>query len=117
MEESILLTIKKLIGIGDEDESFDTDIITHINSVFGVLWQLGIGPEEGYEIESSDNTWDEFVPSRKYLNTVKTYMALKVKKVFDPPQNSSVMEALTNSINEYEWRLNVMVDPGDVHVM
>lgn len=117
MEESILLTIKKLIGVGDEDDSFDTDLIIHINSVFGILWQLGIGPYEGYSIEDATNVWSEFLPDKKYLNTVKTYMALKVKKVFDPPQNSSVMEALTNSINEYEWRINVMVDPGDVHNM
>ena len=117
MEESILLTIKKLIGVGDDDNSFDVDLITHINSVFGILWQLGVGPYEGYEIEDEGNTWIEFLPNKKYLNTVKSYVALRVKKVFDPPQSSSVMEALTATINEYEWRINVMVDPGDVHVM
>lgn len=117
MEESILLTVKKLSGVGDQDDSFDTDLITYINSVFGILWQLGVGPAEGYEIEDEGNIWKEFLPDRKYLNAVKTYIALKVKKVFDPPQNTSVLEALNNSINEYEWRINVMVDPGDVHVM
>lgn len=117
MEESILLTIKKLIGIGDEDTSFDTDLITHINSVFGILWQLGVGPYDGYAIEDETNEWSEFLPDIKYLNTVKTYMSLKVKKIFDPPQSSSVMEALTNSINEYEWRINVMVDPTNLHNM
>ena len=115
MEDSILLTIKKLIGVGDDDDSFDLDLITHINSVFGVLWQLGVGPYEGYAIEDENNVWSEFLPDRKYLNTVKTYMSLKVKKIFDPPQSSSVMEALTNTINEYEWRIHVMVDPDDLH--
>lgn len=117
MEESILLTIKKLSGVGDEDDSFDIDLITYINSVFGILWQLGVGPYDGYEIEDENNVWSEFLPNRKYLNTVKTYISLKVKKIFDPPQSSSVLEALTNSINEYEWRINAMVDPGGVHVM
>ena len=117
MEESILLTIKKLSGVGDEDDSFDLDLINYINSVFGILWQLGIGPYDGYEIEDEGNTWNEFLPNKKYLNTVKTYIALKVRKIFDPPQSSSVMEALNSSINEYEWRINVMVDPGDVHSM
>ena len=102
MEDSILLTIKKLLGVGDDDDSFDVDLITHINSVFGVLWQLGVGPYEGYEITDATNVWSEFLPDRKYLNTVKTYISLKVKKIFDPPQSSSVMEALTNVINEYE---------------
>ena len=117
MEESILNTIKKLIGIGEDDVSFDADLITHINSVFGILWQLGIGPYEGFEIEDEGSSWQDFLPDRKYLNTVKTYMALKIRKVFDPPQSSSVMDALTSSINEYEWRINVMVDPGDVHAV
>ena len=117
MEESILLTVKKLSGVG-EQETFDgIRNKPYINSVFGILWQLGVGPSEGYEIEDEGNIWKEFLPDRKYLNAVKTYIALKVKKVFDPPQNTSVLEALNNSINEYEWRINVMVDPGDVHVM
>lgn len=115
MDESILISIKKVLGIDEDDSSFDTDIIMHINSVFGILWQLGVGPIEGFEIEDEGTTWNEFLPDRKYLNTVKSYMAMKVRKVFDPPQSSSVLEALEKSINEYEWRINVMVDPNSLH--
>ena len=109
MEESILTSIKKLLGITEDDTNFDTDIIIHINSVFMVLNQLGVGPSEGFRIEDKYSTWDEYIAEDNDLDSVKTYMYLKVKLLFDPPLNSSVLEANKQLINELEWRLNVQV--------
>ena len=106
MEESILISIKKLLGITKDYKNFDTDIITHINTVFLNLNQLGVGPVDGYFIEDDKNTWNEYIGDVKNLNAVKTYIYLKVKLMFDPPASSAVMEANKQMINELEWRLN-----------
>lgn len=111
MESSILFSIKKLLGLNEEYEAFDTDIIIHINSVFGVLTQLGVGPKEGFSIEDSSATWEEYVQAKSEINFVKTYIYLKVRLLFDPPQNSALTKAIEDSIKEYEWRLNIAVDP------
>lgn len=107
---SILTSIKKLLGITETDTSFDQDIIMHINTVFMVLQQLGVGPEEGYSISDENNNWDEFLPDQTKIEMVKSYMYLKVRLLFDPPSSTSVMEAINRSILEFEWRLNVAVD-------
>lgn len=107
---SILTSIKKLLGITEADTSFDQDIIMHINTVFMVLQQLGVGPEEGYSITDENNAWDEFLPDQTKIEMVKSYMYLKVRLLFDPPSSTSVMEAINRSISEFEWRLNVSVD-------
>ena len=107
MEESILTSIKKLLGITADYTNFDTDIILHINSVFMILHQLGVGPIEGFRIEGEDNVWSEFVDEYDNLDAVKTYVYLKVKMVFDPPLGGAVMESMKQMINELEWRLNV----------
>lgn len=108
--DSILTSIKKLLGITEEYEHFDPDIIIHINSAFMILNQLGVGPEEGFAIEDKSSTWDEFIPSGSNLEAVKTYVHLKVKLMFDPPLSSTVIEAIKSQINELEWRLNVSAD-------
>lgn len=108
--DSILTSIKKLLGITEEYEHFDPDIIMHINSAFMILNQLGVGPEEGFAIEDKSSTWDEFIPSGSNLEAVKTYVHLKVKLMFDPPLSSTVIEAIKSQINELEWRLNVSAD-------
>lgn len=108
--DSILTSIKKLLGITEEYEHFDPDIIIHINSAFMILNQLGVGPEEGFAIEDKSATWDEFIPSGSNLEAVKTYVHLKVKLMFDPPLSSTVIEAIKSQINELEWRLNVSAD-------
>ena len=113
MKESILTSIKKLLGIIDTYENFDTDIIIHINSVFTTLKQLGVGPEKGFRITGKTETWDMFMTEEEFLDSVKTYIYLKVKIVFDPPLNASVMEAYKQEINQFEWRLNV---DGDTNV-
>jgi len=107
MIESILTSIKKLLGITEEYTHFDSDIIMHINTVFMTLNQLGVGPDAGFRIEDKNATWDEFVNNDDYLDAVKSYMHLKVKMLFDPPLSSAVMEAMKQQINELEWRLNI----------
>lgn len=108
--DSILTSIKKLLGITEECTDFDSDIIMHINSVFMILNQLGIGPSEGFRIEDKSSDWDEFIDDAECLDAVKSYMHLKVKLLFDPPLNSSVMAATNQMINELEWRLNVQAE-------
>lgn len=107
MEESILISIKKLLGIGKEYKSFDSDIIMHINSVFMVLSQLGVGPTKGFRIEDEDAEWKDYIVDEDNLDAVKSYIHLKVKLLFDPPLNSAVLEAMKQTINELEWRLNI----------
>ena len=109
--ESILTSIKKLLGIEEDYEYFDADLIMHINSVFMILNQLGVGPEEGFSIQDTSNTWSEFIPDGSNLESVKSYIFLKVKLMFDPPTSSAVIESINRSISELEWRLNVSVDP------
>ena len=109
--DSILTSIKKLLGITEEYENFDQDIIMHINSAFMILNQLGVGPKSGFSINDKSSTWYEFIPERSNLEAVKTYVHLKVKLMFDPPLSSTVIEAIKSQINELEWRLNVSVDP------
>lgn len=110
--ESILTSIKKLLGIAKEYEHFDADIVMHINSVFMTLTQLGVGPPDGFSIADEDSTWDEFLPDKKSLEAVKSYVYLKVRLMFDPPQNTGLIQAIDRQIAELEWRLNVAVDPG-----
>lgn len=110
MTDSILTTIKKLLGITEEYEHFDQDIIIHINSVFMILTQLGVGPSDGFSISDKAATWDEFIEEGTNLEAVKSYVYMKVRLLFDPPLSSAVMECINRSINELEWRLNVSAE-------
>jgi len=110
MNESILNDIKKLLGLDAEYDAFDQDIIIHINSVFMILNQLGVGPESGYRITGSSNTWSEFTDNEYEMESVKSYIYLKVRMMFDPPQSSALMQAMNEQIKEFEWRLNVAND-------
>lgn len=109
--DSILNSIKKLLGITEDYKHFDPDLIMHINSAFFILNQLGVGPEDPFTIEDKNATWDEFV-SNQDTEAIKSYIALRVRLLFDPPQHGSLMSAIQDQIKEYEWRLNVQVDPG-----
>lgn len=111
MEDSILLTIKKLIGPSLDYSVFDTDLIVHINSALMVLNQLGIGPENGFVVTGESETWGDFLGDTNKLEGVKTYVYLKVRMVFDPPTTGALTDAYKEMIKELEWRLNVMVDP------
>lgn len=108
--ESILTSIKKLLGIAEEYEHFDPDIIMHINTVFMILNQIGVGPSEGFTIEDETSVWTDFIPETTRLEAVKTYVYLKVRLLFDPPLNSTVIESINRTISELEWRLNVAVE-------
>lgn len=106
--DSILTSIKKLLGITKECTSFDPDLIIHINSVFLTLKQLGVGPEESFAITGEYETWDQFLPEgNPNFEAVKSYIHIKVKLQFDPPTSPAVMEAMNRMASEYEWRLNV----------
>ena len=107
MEESILTSIKKMLGMEENYNVFDTDIIIHINTIFMTLNQLGVGPSSGFKIEDDSTTWSEYIDEDSDLEAVKTYIYLKVKFLFDPPLSSSVIEVMKQSITELEWRLNV----------
>ena len=107
---SILTSIKKLLGIAEEYEHFDADLIMHINSVFMILTQLGVGPTEGFSIQDEDATWDEFIQGATNIESVRTYVYQKVKLIFDPPLSSAVIESTNRLISELEWRLNVAAE-------
>lgn len=107
-KNSILTSIKKLLGITESCTDFDTDIIMHINTVLMTLNQLGIGTE-GFQIEDKNAVWSEFIESDK-LAATKSYVYLRVKLLFDPPLNSAIIEAIKESIRELEWRLNIRVE-------
>lgn len=110
--DSILTSIKKLLGVTEEYEHFDADIIMHINSVFMILNQLGVGPENGFSIKDKSALWSDFISNDLSLELVKSYVHLKVKLLFDPPTSSAVMESMNRQIDEFEWRLNLAVDPA-----
>lgn len=113
MNESILVSIKKLLGITEDYKHFDTDIIMHINTVFMILMQLGVGPTSGFSILDDSAVWSDFLTSEQQLESVKTYMYLRVKMMFDPPQSGTVIQSTENLIKELEFRLSVEVDPGE----
>ena len=113
--DSILMSVKKQLGGLEptEESPFDEDIIMQINGVFTVLQQLGIGPKEGFSIADSGTLWTDFATDIPILNMVKPYMYAKVRLAFDTPTSGAVKEALEHQISEYEWRMNVHVDPGE----
>lgn len=113
--DSILNSVKKMLGLTEEYDYFDPDIIMHINSVFMILNQLGIGPQNGFSISDKTATWDEYLSDHQNIEAVKTYMYMKVRLMFDPPLSSSVTDAINRNINELEWRLNASVDPSNMN--
>lgn len=113
--DSILQSVKKMLGIEASYTQFDTDIIIHINSTLMILTQLGVGPSSGFSISGRDETWEEFAGDNPNIEGVKSYVYMKVKMMFDPPLSSSVAESINRLINEFEWRLNVAVDPPNLH--
>lgn len=110
MDNSILEEIKKLLGIMPEYNFFDADLIIHINTVFSVLNQMGVGPSNCFSINGSEELWSDFTDNDNMLQPVKTYIHVRVRKIFDPPSSSFVMDSINNTISELEWRLNVYAD-------
>jgi hypothetical protein len=110
---SILFSIKEILGIPEDDYFFDHTLIMHINTAFSVLRQIGCGPSEGYSIDGYDNDWSEFLQNEtEKLQLVKTYVGLRVRQVFDPPANGTVQQAIDRQVQELEWRISTLCDPG-----
>jgi hypothetical protein len=109
LDPSILTSTKKILGLDASYTAFDPDVTTHINSAFSTLTQLGVGPAEGFMIEDETAVWDDFLVMADDLqyNSIKTYVYLRVRMLFDPPSTSFVIAALNEQIKELEWRLNV----------
>ena len=127
MDESILISIKKMLGLTEEYDHFDQDIIIYINSAFMTLKQLNVGPSDGFSINDKTAVWRDFisggVTTISYdgssqravsLGAIQGYIYTKVKLIFDPPQSSFAIEALNKIANEYEWRLNLEFDKEEV---
>jgi hypothetical protein len=110
MTDSILNSVKKNLGLSEDYTPFDSDILMYINSTFADLTQIGVGPDEGFEIESAEETWDAFLGTDARRNRVKTYVTLKVRMLFDPPTTSYLINATEKMIQEAEWRINVHED-------
>lgn len=108
--DSILNSTKKLLGITEEQTAFDTDIVVAINTALSALSQIGVGSDMGYAIQDSTNTWSEFIGDRKDLEAVKSYVYLKTRLMFDPPQSSAVTDAIKTNLSEIEWRISSTVD-------
>lgn len=108
---SILSSMKLMLGMEPEYTPFDTDVIININTVLAKLTQAGVGPREGFEITDDSQTWEDFIGTDKRLNMVKSYMYLELRRLFDPPQNSFTLDSIEKQAEEYLWRLNVQVDP------
>lgn len=116
LDDSILVTIKKMLGLDLDYEAFDTDVVVFLNSAFMKLQQIGVGPKEGFALKGGlDQMWSDFLPSDTMLEAVKTYLYISVKILFDPPSNSYVMDALKQEKEELEWRLREQAEfyPGD----
>lgn len=112
---TILVDIKKLLGLEENYTPFDTDVMIHINSAFMTLNELGVGPKNGFILLNKEQKWSEFLPEGIQLEGVKTYIYLRVKLLFDPPGNSFLVDAIEKQIKELEWRLNVKAEGGETN--
>lgn len=107
MTNNILSSVKKNLGLPEDYTAFDADVIMHINSVFNILHQLGVGPDQGFQITGNAELWTAFTEDNVMLNLVKSYTYLRVRLLFDPPATSFHLEAIKEQIREFEWRINV----------
>lgn len=110
-KDSILISTRVYCGIVREVDVFDDRLIPLINSAFATLYQLGLGDVEGFEIEDETAKWSDVLHGKKLLNLVKSYVHMYVQLVFDPPNNSFATESVKERLKEYEWRINVILDP------
>ena len=108
-EDSILNSVKKLIGIDEEDPSFDIDLILFINSVFVITQQIGVGNDDNFQITGPDETWSDLPIDQRAIAMLKTYVAHRVQQMFDPPSGAA-KDALDRIIDEEEYRLNMAYD-------
>ena len=114
MDESILSSVKLSLGIPIEYEHFDQQIMLHLNSVMAILPQLGVGPKEGFYVLDYSTTWGDLIGESKSPNLylyVKSYVCLRVRLLFDPPNSSGAIDAMERQMREIEWRITVTLDP------
>lgn len=109
--DSILTSMKKMLGMEPDYDHFDTDVIVNINTVFMHLQQLGVGPKGGYSITDSKQKWEDFTEGEQ-IEAVKTFMYLRLRLLFDPPTNAFLVDSMERQVKELEWRLNVQVEGG-----
>ena len=114
--DSILNSIKKMLGITEEYDAFDAILVMNINSIFMSLNQLGVGPSEGFSIIDETDKWSDFIKEDPRLESIKSYVYLKVKLLFDPPMNSAVIDSVNHQIYELEWRINATAEDNDENI-
>lgn len=112
LEPSILKSTKKILGLDPGYDAFDLDVITHINSAFSTLSQLGVGPKSGFFIDGETQSWSDYYGDDPFLNMVRSYVYLKVRLAFDPPSTSFAITAIEEQLKEMEFRMMIVVDPG-----
>lgn len=112
--ESVLTSIKKLLGLAEDYTHFDDDIIMHINSVLFILAQLGVNAEKNFSINDKTAVWDDYISPIQNLQVIKTYIYLRVRLLFDPPLSSALVEVMKTQANELEWRIMIDVDPKPI---
>lgn len=110
VEDSILKSTKKTLSLPADYDVFDEDVILHINSVFMTLNQIGIGPDDGFEITGETEEWSDYLKGNKNLNAVKSYMYLRVRLLHDPPSTSFAIDSMQKQIDQLEWRLNIVAE-------
>lgn len=110
MEDSILTSTKKILGLAEQYTAFDLDVTTHINAALSTLSQLGVGPTAGVFIQDASTNWSDLGIPANQLSMVRTYIYLKARMLFDPPTTSFHIEAMNEQIREHEWRLTVLRD-------
>ena len=113
LQESILNTIKKMIGVEENYKQFDIDLIVHINTAFAALAQIGHNLKDGYFISDMNNIWSEYITDTRLLDPIKTYVYLKTKLVFDPPSSSMVIESMKQTLKELEFRIQISAESID----
>lgn len=114
MEQSILNSVKKVLGLPEDYTAFDLDVVLHINSVLSTLSELGVGPAEGFAIEDAEPTWSDFLGLDPRFNKVKSYIYLRVRMLFDPPTTGYLIAAMEKQIQEAEWRITVQAETDDL---
>src|SRR4029078_10902334 len=109
METSILNSVKKILGLQSDYTAFDGMVLTHINTAFSTLYQLGVGPQGGFAIDDDTKTWDDFIDGDiSIVNACKTYVYLRVRLLFDPPPQSFPLQSMKEQLQEYEWRISIL---------
>jgi hypothetical protein len=107
MSDSILISVKKILGMSEDYSPFDMDVLMHVNTAFSTLNQIGIGPENGFFIEDATATWGDFLGTDPRLNTAKSFICLRVRLIFDPPTTSYAIDSMNKQLEEFIWRLSV----------